>query len=40
MSEKELIDQVVDYITWYNNDRPQGKLKGMTPNEYRKLHTQ
>ncbi|MBD5855289.1 IS3 family transposase, partial [Lactococcus lactis] len=20
-----------DYIIWYNNDRPQGKLKGMTP---------
>ncbi|KAF6641991.1 IS3 family transposase, partial [Lactococcus sp. EKM502L] len=23
-----------DYIIWYNNDRPQGKLKGMTPIEF------
>ena len=37
-SEKELIKQVNDYIIWYNNDRPQGKLKGMTPVEFRK-HT-
>lgn len=33
--EKELIDQVEDYINWYNNDRPQRKLKGMTPIEFR-----
>ncbi|KAF6605386.1 IS3 family transposase, partial [Lactococcus sp. EKM501L] len=26
---------VNDYIIWYNNDRPQGKLKGMTPIEFR-----
>ncbi|KAF6606891.1 MULTISPECIES: IS3 family transposase, partial [unclassified Lactococcus] len=33
-SEEELIKQVNDYIIWYNNDRPQGKLKGMTPIEF------
>nr|WP_270323325.1 IS3 family transposase [Lactococcus petauri] len=33
--EKELIDQVEDYINWYNHDRPQRKLKGMTPIEFR-----
>ena len=35
ISEQELIKQVNDYIIWYNNDRPQGKLKGMTPIEFR-----
>lgn len=34
-SERELIKQVNDYIIWYNNDRPQSKLKGMTPLEFR-----
>lgn len=34
-SEQELIKQVNDYIIWYNYDRPQSKLKGMTPIEYR-----
>lgn len=34
-SEEELIKQVKDYILWYNTDRPQGKLKGMTPVEFR-----
>lgn len=33
--EKELIAQVEDYINWYNHDRPQKKLKGMTPIEFR-----
>ena len=34
-SEQELIQQVNDYINWYNYDRPQSKLKGMAPIEYR-----
>ncbi|MCT0449905.1 IS3 family transposase [Lactococcus lactis subsp. lactis] len=34
-SEQELIKQVNDYVIWYNYDRPQSKLKGMTPIEYR-----
>ncbi len=34
-SEQELIKQVNDYIIWYKYDRPQSKLKGMTPIEYR-----
>lgn len=34
-SEEELIKQVNDYILWYNTDRPQSKLKGMTPVEFR-----
>jgi putative transposase len=34
-NEQELIEQVDDYITWYNTDRPQSKLKGMTPIEFR-----
>ena len=38
-SEQELIKQVNDYIIWYNNDRSQSKLKGMTPVEFRN-HTQ
>lgn len=32
--EESLIKQVDDYITWYNYDRPQEKLKGMTPFEF------
>lgn len=34
-NEVELIEQVEDYITWYNTDRPQEKLKDMTPLEFR-----
>ncbi|KGF77126.1 IS3 family transposase [Lactococcus lactis] len=34
-NENELIDQVDDYIVWYNEDRPQEKLNGMSPKEYR-----
>ena len=33
--QQSLIKQVHDYITWYNYDRPQQKLKGMTPIEFR-----
>lgn len=36
--EQSLIQQVEDYITWYNTDRPQLKLKGMTPLEYREAY--
>lgn len=34
-NEKELIEQVKRYILFYNEDRPQDKLKGMTPFEFR-----
>lgn len=34
-NENELIDRIDEYIKWYNYDRPQEKLKGMTPIEYR-----
>jgi Transposase and inactivated derivatives len=34
-NEQELIEQVEDYITWYNTNRLQSKLKGMTPIEFR-----
>jgi Transposase and inactivated derivatives len=34
-NDQELIEQIDDYITWYNTDRPQSKLKGMTPIEFR-----
>ena len=33
--EKSLIEAVDEYIQFYNYDRPQIKLKGMTPMEYR-----
>jgi len=33
--EKELMKRVEDYIFWYNNERPEEKLKGMTPMEYK-----
>ena len=35
-SAKRLVSQVRKYIDFYNRDRPQEKLKGMTPFEYRK----
>lgn len=31
----ELIDEIGDYIRWYNTERVQERLKGMTPMEYR-----
>jgi len=31
----ELIKEIDDYIVWYNNERVQEKLKGMTPMQYR-----
>ena len=34
----ELIQQIGCYIQWYNFDRPQEKLKGMTPVEFRKSY--
>jgi transposase InsO family protein len=34
-NEAELVVRVKDYIDFYNYDRPQCKLKGMTPIEYR-----
>ena len=40
MSAKALIKQVGKYIAFYNQDRPQTKLKGMTPFEYRKSRLQ
>jgi len=33
--EKELMKRVGGYIIWYNNERSEEKLKGMTPMEYR-----
>lgn len=35
--EEDLIKVVDEYIIWYNTDRPQDKLKGMTPHEFREL---
>ena len=37
-NEDTLIKQVHDYIHWYNYNRPQEKLKGMTPIEFRNLY--
>ena len=37
-NETELMQQIDDFITWYNFDRPQLKLKGMTPIEYRQTY--
>lgn len=31
----ELETEIADYITWYNNERIQERLEGMTPNQYR-----
>ncbi|PLW03051.1 transposase [Corynebacterium ulcerans] len=31
----EFYQAVDDYIFWYNNDRLQQRLKGLTPMEYR-----
>lgn len=33
--EEDLIKRVDEFIIWYNTDRPQDKLKGMTPYEFR-----
>ncbi|WP_271329489.1 MULTISPECIES: IS3 family transposase [Lactococcus] len=37
-NEQALRQQVDDFIFWYNYDRPQEKLKGMTPMEYRSAY--
>ena len=37
-TNKELIRMVEEYIHFYNYDRPQRKLKGMTPMEYRQSY--
>lgn len=37
-NEQELIKRVEEYISWYNYDRPQEKLKGMTPIEFRNTY--
>lgn len=37
-NETELMQQIDDFIAWYNFDRPQLKLKGMTPIEYRQTY--
>lgn len=35
IDENDLIKVVNEYIKWYNTNRPQEKLKGMTPEEFR-----
>lgn len=37
-SQHALIQQVNNFITWYNFDRPQEKLNGMTPIEFRQSY--
>ena len=37
-NKASLINQIDDYILWYNTDRPQEKLKGMTPFEFRESY--
>ncbi|MFZ2717129.1 hypothetical protein RR45_GL000283 [Lactococcus chungangensis CAU 28 = DSM 22330] len=37
-NETELIQQIDNFIAWYNFDRPQLKFKGMTPIEYRETY--
>ncbi|WP_444851992.1 IS3 family transposase, partial [Streptococcus ruminantium] len=34
----ELIQQIKEYMDWYNHHRPQEKLKGMTPMEFRESY--
>ena len=34
-SEEELIRRIDEYIKWYNEERIQVKLKGLTPLQYR-----
>ncbi|QRV02348.1 IS3 family transposase [Arcanobacterium phocisimile] len=34
-SVQDFLDQLDQYITWYNNNRIQERLKGLTPIEYR-----
>ncbi|HFQ7505613.1 TPA: IS3 family transposase [Streptococcus agalactiae] len=37
-NREELIKQIRDYMDWYNYDRPQENLKGMTPLEFRESY--
>ncbi len=37
-NEKVLLDAIDDFILFYNTDRPQRKLKGMTPLEFRESY--
>ncbi|MCB4936646.1 IS3 family transposase, partial [Streptococcus mutans] len=36
--KRTLIRQIREYINWYNYHRPQEKLKGMTPMEFRESY--
>lgn len=35
-NENDLVQKVNEFIKWYNTGRPQEKLKGMTPEEFRR----
>ena len=35
-SPEQLIAAIDDYIIWYNNERIQAKLKGLSPLQFRK----
>jgi len=37
-NEKALLNAIDNFILFYNTDRPQRKLKGMTPLEFREAH--
>lgn len=37
-NEKDLLNDIDDYILFYNTNRPQRKLKGMTPLEFREAY--
>lgn len=34
-TKQELIDNIAEFMNWYNNERRQSTLKGMTPKEFR-----
>ncbi|WP_252897842.1 IS3 family transposase, partial [Amylolactobacillus amylophilus] len=34
-TKQELIDNIAEFMSWYNNERRQSTLKGMTPKEFR-----
>ncbi|WP_227989431.1 IS3 family transposase, partial [Streptococcus ruminantium] len=37
-NKETLVHQIREYIDWYNHHRPQEKLKGMTPLEFREAY--